>query len=168
MSIGDYPHNIGFSDNVSNAPYTFTIYVKKSPTTSSLPRRVARTATEDTTTGELVQTVELKASDNSSFEKTVELDKYDSSGNKYYYWAVEEEVQGYTASYLFDEYGAYCIDATQGGTITIQNTKKESSDTVMPSTGGEGVQKYYLTGMAIMLVSAAGYIIIRRRKNAVK
>jgi LPXTG-motif cell wall-anchored protein len=169
MSIGDYPHNIGFSDNVSNAPYTFTIYVKKSPTTSSLPRRVARTATEDTTTGELVQTVELTASQGANFETTVsDLDMYDPNNQPYYYWAVEEEVQGYTASYLFDEYGAYYIDATQGGTITIQNTKKESSDTVMPSTGGEGVQKYYLTGMAIMLVSAAGYIIIRRRKNAVK
>lgn len=118
-----------------------------------------------------IKTVEISASDNWTKEIN-NLPAYDANGNKYYYWVVEEDVSGYTASYYFDDANVdtdYCINATQlgNGEITIKNTKNESSSVEMPSTGGKGVKWYYVTGMAVMFVSAAG-ILIRRRKNPVK
>lgn len=118
-------------------------------------------------------TVELGASTGANWTATLDnLDVYAPDGSKYYYWAVEEDVSGYTASYYFDDASGdteYCIDSTQlgSGEITIKNTKNESSSVEMPSTGGKGVKWYYMTGMVFMFVSAAG-IIIRRRKNSVK
>lgn len=117
--------------------------------------------------------VEISNSSGGNWTATLDnLPVYDADGHKYYYWAVEEDVSGYTASYYFDDANGdteYCIDATQlgSGEITIKNTKVESSSVEMPSTGGKGVKWYYVTGMAVMFVSAAG-ILIRRRKNPVK
>lgn len=117
--------------------------------------------------------VEISNSSGGNWTATLDnLPVYDADGHKYYYWAVEEDVSGYTASYYFDDANGdtdYCIDATQlgNGEITIKNTKVESSSVEMPSTGGKGVKWYYVTGMAVMFVSAAG-ILIRRRKNPVK
>ena len=107
------------------------------------------------------------------WQKLIEnLPAYDKNNQQYYYWVEEIEVNGYTASYYFDDASGdteYCIDAAKlgSGEITIKNTKVESSSVTMPSTGGKGVKWYYVTGMAVMFVSAAG-ILIRRRKNPVK
>lgn len=111
--------------------------------------------------------------DEQHWQKLIEnLPAYDENNQQYYYWVEEIEVNGYTVSYLFSDDNSetqYCIDATQlgNGEITIKNTKNESSSVTMPSTGGKGVKWYYVTGMAVMFVSAAG-ILIRRRKNPVK
>lgn len=123
-----------------------------------------------------VAEVELKYTDvvnGQHWQKLIEnLPAYDENNQQYYYWVEEIEVNGYTVSYLFSDDNSetqYCIDALQlgSGEITIKNTKNESSSVEMPSTGGKGVKWYYVTGMAVMFVSAAG-ILIRRRKNPVK
>lgn len=79
----------------------------------------------------------------------------DSNGNPYYYWAVEEPVNGYSASYLYqdgDETQGTAIRAdklTDGTDIIILNTKQDTSYT-LPSTGGTGVTRYYLIGLLLM------------------
>lgn len=123
-----------------------------------------------------VAEVELKYTDTvngQNWQKLIEnLPAYDEHNQQYYYWVEEIKVNGYTVSYLFSDDNSetqYCIDALQlgSGEITIKNTKVESSSVEMPSTGGKGVKWYYVTGMAVMFVSATG-ILIRRRKNPVK
>lgn len=79
----------------------------------------------------------------------------DSNGNTYYYWAVEEPVNGYSASYLYqdgDETQGTAIRAdklTDGTDIIVLNTKQDTSYT-LPSTGGTGVTRYYLIGLLLM------------------
>ena len=123
-----------------------------------------------------VAEVELKYTDTvngQNWQKLIEnLPAYDEHNQQYYYWVEEIKVNGYTVSYLFSDDNSetqYCIDAEHPGSgeITIKNTKNESTSVEMPSTGGKGVKWYYVTGMAVMFVSAAG-ILIRRRKNPVK
>ncbi|MDE6426929.1 MAG: Cna B-type domain-containing protein [Ruminococcus sp.] len=95
------------------------------------------------------------------------LPKYDESGKEYYYWVVEDEVSGYTASYSFNGSGdEYFIDAskTEIGTVTVYNHKRESDSVTMPSTGGVGTRRYYIIGMTFMFISM--FILARRRKKS--
>ncbi|MCM1357794.1 MAG: Cna B-type domain-containing protein [Prevotella sp.] len=96
------------------------------------------------------------------------LPKYDESGKEYYYWVVEDEVSGYTASYSFNASGdEYFIDAskTEIGTVTVYNHKRESDSITMPSTGGVGTRRYYIIGMTFMFISM--FILARRRKKSI-
>lgn len=125
--------------------------------------------------GELVQTVTLKNSDGTNWEAEIpDLDVYDSMGRAYYYWAVEdsESSAGYDISYLYlddDSNTDYCINSgrlgANGGSITIRNTKQESTGVEMPSTGGRGVTWNYAAGAALMCSSAAIYLLFKRRKK---
>ena len=95
----------------------------------------------------------------------------DSNGNTYYYWAVEELVNGYSASYLYqdgDETQGTAIRAdklTDGTDIIILNTKQDTSYT-LPSTGGTGVTRYYLIGL--LLMGGSGLVVcyqFRRKRH---
>lgn len=95
----------------------------------------------------------------------------DSNGNPYYYWAVEETVNGYSASYLYQDGddlqdNAIKADAQVDGTdIVILNTKQDTSYT-LPSTGGIGVTRYYLIGL--LLMGGSGLVIcyqFRRKRH---
>lgn len=175
-SIGDYGQNIGIYVNSANT-YTFTIYVKTSTNYSMRhARRMASPVVQaeaENTDPLYYKSVEISNSSGGNWTAILDnLDVYASDGTPYYYWAEEIKVTGYTVSYLFSDDNSetqYCIDALHPGSgeITIKNTKDESSSVEMPSTGGKGVKWYYVTGMAVMFVSAAG-ILIRRRKNPVK
>lgn len=92
-----------------------------------------------------------------------------------YYWAEEIEingqaVSGFTASYSFtddDIETDYSINASEPGEaplITIKNTPTELPTVDLPEAGGRGTRMFYLTGGAILLLSAAGYIMCRRRR----
>ena len=92
-----------------------------------------------------------------------------------YYWAEEIEingqaVSGFTASYSFtddDIETDYSINASEPGEaplITIKNTPTELPTVDLPEAGGRGTRIFYLTGGAILLLSAAGYIMCRRRR----
>lgn len=111
-----------------------------------------------------------------SWTKTISsLPAYDSNGSPYYYWVVETKVNGtnadsaYNISYQFTDStssgNAYCIDGSNGN-VTIKNTNKESSDTSMPSTGGTGTSPYKTLGIVMIGVSAAGMVLVRRRRKA--
>lgn len=95
----------------------------------------------------------------------------DSNGNPYYYWAVEEPVNGYSASYLYqdgDETQGTAIRAdklTDGTDIIVLNTKQDTSYT-LPSTGGTGVTRYYLIGL--LLMGGSGLVVcyqFRRKRH---
>lgn len=101
------------------------------------------------------------------------LDVYDPSGKEYIYWVVEDPTfTNYSASYLFDDGDGtsdYWINAAEPNSdgefvATVKNTKQESEGVTMPSTGGEGVARFYYTGGAmVLLVLIAGSNRIRRR-----
>lgn len=101
------------------------------------------------------------------------LDVYDPSGKEYIYWVVEDPTfTNYSASYLFDDGDGtsdYWINAAEPNSdgefvATVKNTKQESEGVTMPSTGGEGVARFYYTGGAMVLLALiAGSNRIRRR-----
>ncbi|MDE6087219.1 MAG: Cna B-type domain-containing protein, partial [Oscillospiraceae bacterium] len=118
---------------------------------------------------ELVKSVDITAT--TGWKTVVEdLDVYDAEGNLYYYWVVEESHVGFDVSYLFedgDNTTIYAINATNpgDGAITIRNTKIESHEISMPSTGGPGVGRSHTVGAILMCGSTASYILARRRRN---
>ena len=122
--------------------------------------------------GELVDTVDITAT--TGWQTVVEdLDVYDPvSKLPYYYWVVEDTTSsaGYDVSYLFeddDDNTNYSINAANpgDGAITIRNTKIESHEISMPSTGGPGVGRSHTVGIILMCGSTASYILARRRRN---
>lgn len=110
--------------------------------------------------------IRIKASDN--WEKLLDqLPAYNAAGEAYYYWAEEQAVPGYTVSYRFndgDADTAYCISAENkgAGEITVLNTKTDSA--VLPETGSRGTKIYIITGAVLMLLTAAGYTTVKRRR----
>ncbi len=110
--------------------------------------------------------IRIRASDN--WEKLLDqLPAYNAAGEPYYYWAEEQAVPGYTVSYWFndgDADTAYCISAENkgAGEITVLNTKTDSA--VLPETGSRGTKMYIITGAVLMLLTAAGYTTVKRRR----
>ena len=110
--------------------------------------------------------IRIRASDN--WEKLLDqLPAYNAAGEPYYYWAEEQAVPGYTVSYRFDDGDAdtvYCISAENkgAGEITVLNTKTDSA--VLPETGSRGTGMYIITGAVLMLLTAAGYTMVKRRR----
>jgi LPXTG-motif cell wall-anchored protein len=115
--------------------------------------------------------IDISASD-PNWTESIDLPIYDESGNRYYYWAEETQINGKTAagyevSYLFadaDGSTTYCINAESAGEglITVLNTKTEA--VLLPESGGKGTRGFFLAGAAIMLLSCAGYLTIKRRR----
>ena len=110
--------------------------------------------------------IRIRASDN--WEKLLDqLPAYNAEGEAYYYWAEEQTVPGYTASYRFDDGDSdtvYCISAENkgAGEITVLNTKVDSA--VLPETGSRGTRMYIIAGAVLMLLTAAGYTTVKRRR----
>ncbi|MBR1554069.1 MAG: Cna B-type domain-containing protein, partial [Oscillospiraceae bacterium] len=115
------------------------------------------------------QTVTLSSSGEWSEEIT--LPAYDENGNPYYYWATETTVQGYTASYQFDDGDSgtiFCINAGNAGIapqITILNTKTETESTDLPEAGGKGTSPYKAAGFLLMLTAVTFPYIKRKTRN---
>ncbi len=120
-----------------------------------------------------VASITLGASD--SWEKIIsDLPVCDADGNAYYYWIEEEPVAGFTPSYKFEDGDTvtadqdYCINAANPGdnpTAIVKNTPDETGGASMPSTGGSGTTGYYGIGVIMILGSAAGYLLLRRRQK---
>ena len=144
--------------------------------TTSTTAKLSRAASVDGGTLEFVNNVAsitLGASD--SWEKIIsDLPVCDADGNAYYYWIEEEPVAGFTPSYKFEDGDTvtadqdYCINAANPGdnpTAIVKNTPDETGGASMPSTGGSGTTGYYGIGVIMILGSAAGYLLLRRRQK---
>ncbi len=168
----------------SNTPITYTIFVKTTapaaasvtPTNATLSRMAARPVGDTmalavdeswTMTVELVNTAEQNWTD------TIVLDVCDKDNKTYYYWVEEVQMNGYDVTYLFndgDPESTHYINPTKPDangefSVTICNTKKEVAGVTMPSTGGTGTKPYYGIGVIFLTVSAAGYLMLRRRQK---
>ncbi len=104
-------------------------------------------------------------SGNAGNDWTIEISdllQYDPEGNPYYYFVVEENVNGYVATYWYD--GETCINAAScssdsPGEIRIENVRTESTDIALPSTGGDGTGGYVATGIACITTATIGTIL---------
>ena len=88
---------------------------------------------------------------------------YDKSDNPYYR-IVESSVSA--AGDEKTEFDDTAIDAENAGdaTVVVTNTKTESSTTTMPSTGGNGAEKCYTVGGMLLMLSACGWAMRRRKR----
>ncbi|MBR1864564.1 MAG: Cna B-type domain-containing protein [Ruminococcus sp.] len=112
-----------------------------------------------------------------TYSTTQSLPICSNDGTPYYYYIVEEDVNGYVAGYSYvdtnDEINDK-IDLTdvynKGGTaqINVNNFKKESSGVVLPHTGGTGTGAYTFAGGALVGAAALLYVMKRRRRYDAK
>ena len=97
--------------------------------------------------------------------------KSDGTVANYYYWAEEMSgADGYKASYSFkdnDDETDYSINASQSGDalIKIKNTLNQTHESVeLPESGGSGTTLYYTISGILLMLSAVGYVTIKRRR----
>lgn len=104
----------------------------------------------------------------------------DENGRPYYYYIVEvdEKDVPITDDNTLKSNGSVYIpveyengktlddsDSTNPTQLSVENKNIGESKGELPSTGGEGTAKYYVTGIIIMCSAAAYYLIRRRRKR---
>lgn len=101
----------------------------------------------------------------------------DENGRPYYYYIVEVDEYGdpITDDNMLKSNGSVYIpvgyengkalDETNPTELSVENKKIGESMGELPSAGGEGTAKYYVTGIIIMCSAAAYYLIRRRRKR---
>lgn len=101
----------------------------------------------------------------------------DENGRPYYYYIVEVDEYGNPITddnmlksngsvYIPVEYeNGKALDETNPTELSVENKKIGESMGELPSAGGEGTAKYYVTGIIIMCSAAAYYLIRRRRKR---
>ena len=101
----------------------------------------------------------------------------DENGRPYYYYIVEVDEYGDPITddnmlksngsvYIPVEYeNGKALDETNPTELSVENKKIGESMGELPSAGGEGTAKYYVTGIIIMCSAAAYYLIRRRRKR---
>ncbi len=146
-----------YIDNGSNSAKinAITIYHTEKPKTAGISLDESLGVARIAATGKKAFFVEqFSIGSTDSWKTSLEhLPKYDTDGNLYYYWVEEEPVSGYRAAY-----------AKSGDVFTIQNTKTESSTTTMPSTGGNGAGKCYTVGGMLLMLSACGWAMHRRKR----
>ena len=108
------------------------------------------------------------------------LELCDSEGNYYCYYIVECDENGNlieSDDHIMGKNGAMFVPTAYENNGTILNTNGPINITVnnaqsgevqgqMPSTGGDGTTTYYSFGAIIMLLSAAGFIGLRRRQRS--
>ncbi len=86
-----------------------------------------------------------------------DLPQCKSDGTLYYYYVKElTEINGYTAE--------YDTNGINGGEVNITN-RMEAQKPTLPETGGNGMQRIFLTGFILMTVPALCYLINRRKKK---
>ena len=108
------------------------------------------------------------------------LELCDSEGNYYCYYIVECDENGNlieSDDHIMGKNGAMFVPTAYENNGTILNTNGPINITVnnaqsgevqgqMPSTGGDGTTTYYSFGAIIMLLSAAGFIGLKRRQRS--
>lgn len=114
------------------------------------------------------KTITLNAGNN--WEDEFEAECQSNDGKTYIYWAVEESMSGYEATYFFDDAdstGSNYINAAAPGasTITVRNHKVESTGVELPESGGTGTKPYTAAGIAIMLLSGTTTLYFKRRSR---
>ncbi len=103
---------------------------------------------------------EATLSQNSGWSKVwTDLPKQDKSGNTYYYHVTEKTVDGFEAPVYANN------DGIESGTITVTNKKTETNGYVLPSTGGGGIFRFVGYGLALLSVSALGFLTRKRRRR---
>lgn len=123
--------------------------------------------------------IELTAADN--WSKLISgLEVYDENRDYYCYYIVECDEYGNpikSGSYVTGSNGAMfiptsynnngaTIEKNQTSVIEVSNALSGKVEGQMPSTGGDGTTTYYCFGAFIMLLSAAGFIGLRRRQRS--
>ncbi|MDD6059698.1 MAG: glycoside hydrolase family 9 protein [Ruminococcus sp.] len=123
--------------------------------------------------------IELTAADNWS-KLLSGLEVYDANRDYYCYYIVECDEYGNpinSGSYVTGSNGAMfvptsyknngaTIEKGQTSVIEVSNALSAKVQGQMPSTGGDGTTTYYCFGAFIMLLSAAGFIGLRRRQRS--
>ena len=93
-----------------------------------------------------------------------DLPATDAAGNPYYYWVEEVYVtEGYSAGYTGNCIKADTVAAGSIPEITIINTRSYAQP-ALPSSGGEGTRIFYTAGAMLLVLSAAGYTMYKRRR----
>lgn len=101
-------------------------------------------------------TVTLNEANNWTYTWT-DLPQCKSDGTMYYYYVKElTEINGYAAE--------YDTNGINGGEINITN-RMEAQKPTLPETGGNGMQRIFITGLILMIVPALCYLINRRKKK---
>lgn len=122
--------------------------------------------------GSFEQIIILNSGNNWQKEVT-NLPKADANGNEYHYYIVEvgadnepiNVVHGNNVTYYPTKYeGNGSVITGDNTVLSVTNTLSGDKPVTMPSTGGEGVRKYYAIGLAFLFVPVTGYLIINRRK----
>ena len=122
--------------------------------------------------------IELTAADNWS-KLLSGLEVYDANRDYYCYYIVECDEYGNpikSGSYVTGSNGAMfvptsyknngaTIEKGQTSVIEVSNALSAKVEGQMPSTGGDGTTTYYSFGAIIMLLSAAGFIGLKRRQR---
>lgn len=154
---------ISESNNISSISQALTLFAKPNFTL-----KAASSSDWISETNGEAKNITVKASNNWT-EIIDDLPVYDENGSKYYYWIEEKSVTGYSASYRFndgDDDTTYCINAENpgNGQIKVLNTKVESESVTLPESGGSGTDIWYITGAVLMMLTAAGYTMFKRRR----
>ena len=86
----------------------------------------------------------------------------DENGKKIYYYVVEKTSNDYVPIDYSDN--GFALEAKETKSVTVTNGPNNSPPSYeLPESGGEGTAKYFVAGGALML-GAAMYYIIRKRK----
>ncbi len=105
--------------------------------------------------------------DNNWYAELNNLPLTDGNGHTFTYYVVEELPNGvnYYPIY-YSEDGGFTLENGKNTSVEITNRAEEveSPPAVLPDAGGSGIKVYYVAGGMIMLLAAAGYIMVRRRK----
>ncbi len=156
-----------------------SVVIAERPKLPELPKKVFL---------EKVDTIEIILTEGNSWQQIVDkLWLTDTKGNKYYYYIQEAgyvKSQGGTKQLLNDDKGHFIyssnaifmpdsyfnngmapVENGSPSTLKVGNKFSQNYQGQLPSTGGSGVKTYYIFGGMIMLLSAAGFIGLKRRER---
>ena len=87
------------------------------------------------------------------------------NGQQVYYYIVEQGSQAYTPINYSSNAVSLSGDSDEK-TVTVLNQKNDVTSYELPATGGEGPEKFFITGGALMLGAALFYIINKRKARS--
>ena len=114
-------------------------------------------------TAEKVQDITISTTANWLSSAVSGLPKTDGLGHTYRYFIKEEATGAFIpVAYSTSGQGAELSDTlTQ---LSLTNASQQSESTTLPESGSTGTRIYYEIGALLLLLSAAGYITIKRRR----
>ena len=119
-------------------------------------------------TGEYVLIAKITLTADGGWRQTLDnLPATDGQGNAYTYHIKETNIYGSDAdkykvlSYTHENGIVLENDSNNIGVTNARND--DESIIVLPNTGGTGTKGYFVAGIIVMICSAAGYIVIKRR-----